>query len=68
MLVGLSLEDMDRLFMRSTCKTVWQALVQRRSVQDVLEERRAAAPVFGGEKKETYLEQVESVDLRRSCT
>lgn len=54
--------------MQSTCKTVWQALVQRRSMQEVLEERRAAAPVIDREKKEAYLEQVESVDRRRSYT
>ncbi|KND93393.1 Quinate permease [Tolypocladium ophioglossoides CBS 100239] len=60
--LGLSLEDVGRLFVRSTCKTV-----QQRGMQGVLEERRAAAPVCGGEK-ETCLEQVGAVDLRRSRT
>ncbi|KJZ70949.1 hypothetical protein HIM_09653 [Hirsutella minnesotensis 3608] len=50
-LAGLTLEDMDRLFMQSTCKTVWLALVQRRSMQDVLKEHRAAVPVISREKK-----------------
>ncbi|KAJ6438477.1 sugar transporter [Purpureocillium lavendulum] len=53
---------------QNTCKTVWQALVQRRSMQDVLEERRAAAPVIDRQRKEAFLEQVDSIDLRRSNT
>ncbi|KAM6520259.1 hypothetical protein FALCPG4_013808 [Fusarium falciforme] len=61
---GLTLEDMDSLFMVSTCKTVWQSFIQRRSIQHVLEERRQDVVIYS-EKEETGLEQVESVDTNR---
>ncbi|KID87556.1 sugar transporter [Metarhizium guizhouense ARSEF 977] len=56
---GLTLEDMDRLFMKSTAKTVWQSLARRRTMEDVLDERRTTY-VPSSEKKEA-VEQVERV-------
>lgn len=56
---GLTLEDMDKLFMTSTAKTVWESLVKRRKLQDLLDERRTAE-VQLREKKEA-VEQVERV-------
>lgn len=56
---------MDRLFAISTCKTVWQSLVEKRSVQEVLEERREARPVYYDEKRGVSLTQVESIDTRQ---
>lgn len=57
---GLTLEDMDRLFAVSTAKTVWQSMVQRRPMEEVLAERRENTRIYN--EKETALEQVESVD------
>lgn len=59
---GLTLEDMDRLFSSPTYKTVWQSVVQRKTMDQVLEERRQNTPIFPDEKKDLSLEQVESID------
>lgn len=59
---GLSLEDMDRLFSMSTCTTVWQSLVQRRNMKDVIAERTQARVVYNDMKKETFEEHVEAAD------
>ncbi|CEJ93286.1 Putative Quinate permease [[Torrubiella] hemipterigena] len=56
---GLSLEDMDRLFSTSTCSTVWQSLVQRRSVEEVLAERTRDRPLYDDIKKEDLASHVE---------
>lgn len=56
---GLSLEDMDRLFSTSTCSTVWQSLVQRRSVEEVLAERTWDRPLHDDIKKEDLASHVE---------
>ncbi|KAK2589624.1 hypothetical protein QQS21_012695 [Conoideocrella luteorostrata] len=56
---GLTLEDMDRLFMYSTAKTVWQSLVQRKSMQAIVEERGGAMTRYN--EKKQVVEQVEGV-------
>lgn len=61
---GLTLEDMDRLFMVSTSKTVWQSFVQRKPLEQLLAERSSEQRVWN-EKKEG-LEQVEEVDTRQA--
>ncbi len=62
---GLSLEDMDRLFQTSTASTVWQSLVQRRRMEDVLAERTQARPLYDDLKKEGFEEHVEAADYSR---
>ena len=54
---------MDHLFTIDTYKTVWQSLVQRKSIEQVLEERRMGI-VSDEKKKEINLEQVESVNAK----
>ncbi|KAJ0332313.1 hypothetical protein COL5a_002021 [Colletotrichum fioriniae] len=50
---GLTLEDMDLLFMRSMHTTVWTALQERKSVKDVLADTSPAAVyATGSEEKE----------------
>lgn len=49
---GRTLEDMDRLFSTSTASTVWQSLVQRRSVEDVLAERTQSRPIYVDKKED----------------
>ncbi|KAK1689551.1 quinate permease [Colletotrichum godetiae] len=60
---GLTLEDMDLLFMRSMHTTVWTALRERKSVKDVLADTSPAA-VYGtsSEEKEIRLEYVDTVE------
>jgi hypothetical protein len=55
---------MDRLFSVSTSQTVWQSLVQKRSLEEVLAERTQANRVWD-EKKEMGMEQVEEIQRNR---
>ncbi|UQC86269.1 quinate permease [Colletotrichum lupini] len=60
---GLTLEDMDLLFMRSMHTTVWTALRERESVKDVLANTSPAAVyATGSEEKEIRLEYVDTVE------
>ncbi|KAK1485546.1 quinate permease [Colletotrichum tamarilloi] len=60
---GLTLEDMDLLFMRSMHTTVWTALRERKSVKDVLANTSPAAVyATGSEEKEIRLEYVDTVE------
>ncbi|KXH62871.1 quinate permease [Colletotrichum salicis] len=60
---GLTLEDMDLLFMRSMHTTVWTALRERKSVKDVLADTSPAAVYATGlEEKEIRLEYVDTVE------
>ncbi|KAK1622321.1 hypothetical protein BDP81DRAFT_455530 [Colletotrichum phormii] len=60
---GLTLEDMDLLFMRSMHTTVWTALRERKSVKDVLADTSPAAVyATGSEEKEIRLEYVDTVE------
>lgn len=61
---GLTLEDMDRLFIVSTRKTVWQSFVQRRPLKELLAERHAEQQIW--HDKKVGLEQVEEVDGRQA--
>ncbi|KAK1470374.1 quinate permease [Colletotrichum cuscutae] len=60
---GLTLEDMDLLFMRSMHTTVWTALRERKSVKDVLANTSPAAVyATGSEEKEIRLEYVDTLE------
>lgn len=62
--VGLTLEDMDRLFAMSTVKTVWRAMIERRTTEDIVAERRQEMVIYD-KKEEAGLEQAEWVDSSR---
>ncbi|KXH53661.1 quinate permease [Colletotrichum simmondsii] len=63
--LGLTLEDMDLLFMRSMHTTVWTALRERKSVKDVLADTSPAAIyATGSEEKEIRLKYVDTVEVK----
>lgn len=65
---GLTLEDMDTLFAGSMHKAVWKSLVSRRSVHDVLNEKRMSEDVqvvrspADADEKQMGLSHIEAVD------
>ncbi|OHE96232.1 quinate permease [Colletotrichum orchidophilum] len=64
--LGLTLEDMDLLFMRSMHTTVWTALRERKSAKDVLADTSPAAAVHAPylEEKEVRLEYMDTVEYK----
>ena len=55
---------MDSLFATSTSKTVWQTLIKRRPMEELLQERRQEF-ILHGKSEEAGLEQLELVDSTR---
>ncbi|TQN66058.1 Quinate permease [Colletotrichum shisoi] len=68
---GLTLEDMDLLFMRSMHSTVWAALREKKSVKDVLAETSPAAaahaPLSEKELGLAYVDTVEDKTVTREA-
>ncbi|KAK1981149.1 quinate permease [Colletotrichum cereale] len=59
---GLTLEDMDLLFMRSMHNTVWTALRDKKSLKDVLADTMPSTAHAPSSDKEIGLEHVDTVE------
>ena len=62
---GLTLEDMDYLFMQSTHKLVWQSVVQRKKISDLFQSNARVSHRLDLGGKGADLEQIEAVEERR---
>lgn len=58
---------MDRLFAISTVKTVWRAMNERRTTEEIVAERRQEMVIYD-KKEEAHLEQAEWVNPDRRDT